>query len=226
GRVYDYYVNTFKRDSIDGQGMPMVSTVHYGSSAQDAQNAAWVGQKQQMIYGDGGKIFKPLSLGLDVVGHEFTHGITDNTAQLIYQGQSGALNESYSDVFGAMIDRDNWTIGETVIKSPPFPVPYLRNMQDPSAGGNYDPSDPLHSVGQPSNMNEYANLPNTRTSDNGGVHVNSGIPNKVAYLIGTALGKEKLEQIYFRTLTQILTPQSQFLDAARATAQAAQDLYG
>lgn len=107
GRVYDYYFGTFKRDSIDGQGEPMVSTVHYGTDPEDAENAAWIGEYQQMIYGDGGRIFKPLSYGLDVVGHEFTHGITGATADLQYKGQSGALNESYSDVFGAMIDRGN-----------------------------------------------------------------------------------------------------------------------
>ncbi len=93
GKVYDYYFTTFKRDSIDGRGLTMVSTVHYGSTTEDAENAAWIGDAQQMIYGDGGKLFKPLSYGLDVVGHEFTHGITDSTSQLNYEGQSGALNE-------------------------------------------------------------------------------------------------------------------------------------
>ncbi|TMC50830.1 MAG: M4 family metallopeptidase [Chloroflexi bacterium] len=219
GKVYDYYSNTFQRDAIDGAGSTMVSTVHYGSSAEDAQNAAWISQRQQMIYGDGGRIFQPLALGLDVVGHEFTHGVTGATA-------SGALNESYSDVFAAMIDRANWTIGETVIKSPPFPVPYLRNMEDPSAGGRYDASNPLQSVGQPSNMSEYANLPFTRKSDNGGVHVNNGIPNHVAFLVAQAIGREKTEQIYYRTLTQILTPDADFKAAAQATMQAAQDLFG
>jgi Zn-dependent metalloprotease len=226
GVTYDYYMNTFQRDGIDGKGSPIVSTVHYGSDPQDAQNAAWVGQRQQMIYGDGGKIFKPLAMGLDVVGHELTHGVTDNSAQLIYQGQSGALNESYSDFFGVMIAGSDWTVGGTVIKSPPFPVPYLRSMSDPSAGGRYDPNDPLKSVGQPSKMSEYANLPATRKTDNGGVHVNSGIPNKVGYLIGTALGRDKAQQIYYRTLTQYLTPDSDFLAAARASIRAAQDLYG
>lgn len=226
GKVYDYYFSTFKRDSIDGHGMTMVSTVHYGTDPQDAENAAWIGEAQQMIYGDGGTLFKPLAYGLDVVGHEFTHGITDNTAQLVYESQPGALNESYSDVFGAMIDRANWNIGEAVIKSPPYPAPYLRSLQDPGLGGNYDRSNPLKSAGQPSKMSEYANLPVSRRADNGGVHVNSGIPNHVAYLIGTAIGKEKLEQIYYRTLIQYLSPQSNFADAGRATVQAATDLYG
>jgi Zn-dependent metalloprotease len=226
GKVYDYYFNTFKRDGLDDQGGMMVSTVHYGSDADDAENAAWIGEAKQMIYGDGGKIFKPLAYGLDVVGHEFTHGVIDNTSNLIYEGQSGALNESYADVFGALIDRGNWTIGETVIKSPPYPFKFLRSLEDPGAGGNYDVSDPLNSVGQPANMNEYADLPHTRKGDNGGVHVNSGIPNLVAYLIARAIGPEKTEQIYYRTLTQYLSPNSDFSDAARATIRAAQDLYG
>jgi Zn-dependent metalloprotease len=226
GKVYDYYFNTFKRDGLDDQGSPLVSTVHYGSDPEDAENAAWIGEAQQMIYGDGGKIFKPLSYGLDVVGHEFTHGIIDNTSGLIYEGQSGALNESYADVFGALIDRGNWTIGETVIKSPPYPLKFLRSLQDPTGGGNYDAADPLNSVGQPAHMNDYADLPYTRKGDNGGVHVNSGIPNLVAYLIARELGPEKMEQIYYRTLTQYLTPNSDFADAARATIRAAKDLYG
>jgi Zn-dependent metalloprotease len=225
GKVYNYYFNTFQRDGIDDQGGTMVSTVHYGSDPDDAENAAWIGEAQQMIYGDGGKIFKPLPYGLDVVGHEFTHGIIDNTSGLIYEGQSGALNESYADVFGALIDRGNWTIGEAVIKSPPFPVKFLRSLQDPHSGG-YDASDPLSSIGQPAHMNEYADLPYTRKGDNGGVHVNSGIPNLVAYLLARAVGPEKLEQMYYRALTQYLTPNSDFSDAARATIRAAQDLYG
>ena len=225
GKVYDYYSNTFHRDGIDGQGSPMVSTVHYGSDAADAENAAWISEASQMVYGDGGRIFKPLAYGLDVVGHEFTHGVTDSTAQLNYESQSGALNESYSDVFGAMIDRNNWTIGETIVKSPPFPIPYLRSLQDPEVNGNYNPNDPLGGVGQPGSMSDYADLPPTRNNDNGGVHINSGIPSHVAYLVAQAIGKDKMEQIYYRTLTQYLTPDSQFVDAANASVRAATDLY-
>lgn len=226
GKVYDYYFSTFKRDSIDGRGLALVSTVHYGTDPQDAENAAWVGEAQQMIYGDGGRMFKPLAYGLDVVGHEFTHGVTDSTSQLVYEGQSGALNESYSDVFAAMIDRGNWTIGEAVVKSPPFPAPYLRSLQDPGLNGAYDPSDPLAGVGQPGAMSQYANLPLSRKSDNGGVHINSGITNHAAYFLAQAIGREKTEQIYYRTLTQYLSPSATFADAGRATLQAATDLYG
>jgi Zn-dependent metalloprotease len=225
GVVYDYFFNTFQRDAYDGRGSPMVSTVNYGSDPQDAENAAWIGELAQMIYGDGGRIFRPLPYGLDVVGHEFTHGVIEASADLIYENQSGALNESYADVFGVLIDRDDWTIGEAVIKSPPFPRPYLRSMEDPNAGGLYDVRNPLAGVGQPASMREYANLPNTRRADNGGVHINSGIPNHAAYLIAQAIGREKTEQIYYRALTNYLTPRSDFSDAANATIRAATDLY-
>jgi len=226
GVVYDYFFNNFQRDSIDGRGMPIVSTVHFGSSNEDTENAAWIGELQQMIYGDGGRIFRPLPLGLDVVAHELTHGITDNTAGLIYESQSGALNESYSDVFAALIDTANWTMGEEVVLSPPFPVPVLRSLEDPTLGGLYDPNDPLAGIGQPATISEYANLPASRRFDNGGVHINSGIPNRAAFLVARALGREKTGQIYYRTLTQYLSPRSEFIDAANLTIQAARELYG
>jgi hypothetical protein len=220
-----YYFVYIQRDAYVDRGSAMVSTVHFGSDPEDAENAAWVGEAQQMIYGDGGRIFKPLPYGLDVVGHEFTHGIIDSTAGLVYEGQSGALNESYADIFGVMIDRANWTVGETVVKTNVFPLPYLRSLEDPSAGGNYDPENPLQGIGQPTTVDQYANLPLSRRYDNGGVHINSGIPNHAAYLIAQSIGREKTEQIYYRAVTQYLTPQSDFLDAANATARAATDLY-
>jgi Zn-dependent metalloprotease len=226
GTVYDYFATKFGRDGIDDRGSPIVSTVHYGTDPEEQENAAWVGEAGQMIYGDGGRIFKPLPYGLDVVGHELTHGIIDNTAELIYQGQSGALNESYADVFGVLIAGSNWTVGAQVVKSPPWPLPYLRSLEDPNARGSYDPSDPLQGLGQPAHMREYANLPLSRRADNGGVHINSGIPNRAAFLVAQALGNEKTEQIYYRTLTQYLTPDADFLDAARATIRAATELYG
>jgi Zn-dependent metalloprotease len=226
GTVYDYYQKTFKRDSIDGRGMPIVSTVHYGDTEADAENAAWIGEASQMVYGDGGKIFKPLAYGLDVIGHELTHGVTENTANLVYEGQSGALNEAYSDIFGSLIERQNWTIGEQVVKSPPYPVPYLRSLEDPTIGGRYDPNNPLDGVGQPATVSEYAKLPLSRRADNGGVHINSGIPMHAAFLVAQAIGREKMEQIYYRTLTQYLTPDSEFFASGDATVRSAQELYG
>lgn len=226
GKVYDYFFNNFKRDSIDGQGMPLVSTVHYGSDPDDAENAAWIGEMKQMVYGDGGRMFRPLAYGLDVVGHEFTHGVVESTSELVYEAQAGALNESYADVFGVLISGANWEVGRGIVKSPPFPVAYLRSLSDPNANGYYDSRNPLKGVGQPAHMREYANLPVSRRADNGGVHINSGIPNHVAYKIGTALGRDKVGAIYYRALTQYLTPRAKFVDAANASIRAAQELYG
>lgn len=226
GTVYDYYASTFQRDGLDGRGSPLISTVHYGSDPQDAENAAWISDANQMVFGDGGELFKPLAYGLDVVGHEFTHGLIDSTAGLVYESQSGALNESYADVFGVLIAKSNWTVGGTIIKSPPYPIPYLRSLEDPNARGNYDPRDPLGSVGQPAHMREYANLSNSRRSDNGGVHVNSGIPNRAAFLVAQVLGNDRMQQVYYRTLTSYLTPTANFAAAAQATMRAATDLFG
>jgi hypothetical protein len=125
-----------------------------------------------------------------------------------------------------MIDRGNWTLGEQVVKSPPYPLPFLRSLEDPEARGNYDPSEPLTGIGQPADMDGYANLPISRRADNGGVHINSGIPNHGAYLVAQAITREKMEQIYYRALTQYLSPTSDFFDAGRATVRAATDLYG
>jgi hypothetical protein len=117
-------------------------------------------------------------------------------------------------------------MGEEVIKSPPYPVKYLRSLEDPTAGGMYDTNDPLGSVGQPGDMSQYANLPNSKRADNGGVHINSGIPSHAAFLVAQAIGKDKMQQIYYRTMTEYLQPDATFLDAANQTIRAAQDLFG
>ncbi len=226
GKVYDYYFNNFKRDSIDGRGMPLVSTVNWGESPQEQENAAWIGEENQMVYGNGGRTFRPLATGLDVVGHEFTHGVIASSADLVYEAQSGALNESFADVFGVLISGSNWEVGRGVVKNPPFPTPYLRSLSDPNANGFYDPRNPLAGVGQPKDMSQYANLPVSRRADNGGVHINSGIPNFAAYKVGTALGRDKIGQIWYRALTNYMGPRSKFVDAANATIRSAQELYG
>ena len=226
GKVYDFYFTNFKRDSLDGQGMPLVSTVHFGSDPKEQENAAWIGEQKQMVFGDGGRLFRPLAYGLDVVGHEFTHGVVESTANLVYESQSGALNESFADVFGVLISGANWEVGRGTVKSPPFPVAYLRSLSDPNANGNYNSRNPLAGVGQPATMNEYANLEVSRRADNGGVHINNGVPNHAAYFVGQSLGRDKLAQIWYRALTNYLTPRSNFADAARATIRSAQELYG
>ncbi len=205
GLTYDYYYGTFGRDSLDGSGMALKSTVHYSSGYN---NAFWNGY--QMTYGDGdGYVFSPLGNSLDVVAHEMTHGVTQYTAGLVYSYQSGALNESYSDVFGVMVDRDDWLLGEDVY-TPQTPGDALRSLADPPR------------FGQPAHMNDYVDT----SSDNGGVHINSGITNKAAYNVATTIGNEKMEQVWYRTLTNYLTPGSQFTDARDASVQAAADLYG
>ncbi|MFP5106690.1 M4 family metallopeptidase [Neobacillus sp. C211] len=205
GVVYDYYKNTFNRNSFDNNGATLRSTVHYG---RNYNNAFWNGS--QMVYGDGdGITFRSLSGALDVVAHELTHAVTERTAGLEYQYQSGALNESISDTFGVFLDKGDYLIGEDVY-TPNKAGDALRSLSNPSL------------YGQPENMSGYVNT----TSDNGGVHTNSGIPNKAAYLTISSLGTAVAEKIYYRALTVYLAPQSDFSDARAALLAAAADLYG
>lgn len=179
-------------------------------------NAYWNGE--MMFYGNGNTAFTPLAGSLDVGGHEMTHGIVQNTANLEYKGQSGAINESMADVFGSLIDRDDWKIGEDITKTSYIPSGALRDLSDPHNGRSN-----LNQAGyQPKIMAEYY----TGTQDNGGVHINSGIPNYAYYLIASNIGKEKAEKIYYRALTVYLTSQSQFIDLRKAVIKSAEDLYG
>jgi bacillolysin len=250
GKVYDYYFAKFGRDSIDGNGMIMKSTVHF---SEDYNNAFWNGS--QMVYGDGdGVVFGPLSQSLDVVAHELTHGVTDFTADLVYEDESGALNESYSDVLGVYADAfgrgsatADWALGESVW-TPGQASDALRDMADPHKANDpytnaynclYRPGQPYY-CGQPASLSEYARLPisffEEVPSDNGGVHINSGIPNKAAYLLTvggtfggvnvTGIGVAKAEQIYYRTLVNYLTPYSTFMVARNGSIQACTDLIG
>ncbi|GIM30204.1 peptidase M4 [Clostridium polyendosporum] len=221
GVVYDFYKDLFNRDSIDNKGMNIISTTHYGNAYN---NAFWDGN--QMVYGDGdGREFTYLSGGLDIIGHELTHGVTDYTANLNYKDQSGALNESISDVFGILVktyykydvrsggdwafDATDWVIGEEVY-TPNISGDALRSLANPKL---YD---------QPDHMSGYVNT----NSDNGGVHINSGIPNKAAYLILQSIGCSKTAMIYYRALTNYLTSNSDFIAARNALIQSASDLYG
>ncbi|MEW5801961.1 MAG: M4 family metallopeptidase, partial [bacterium] len=175
-----------------------------------------------MFFGDGGSVFSPLARSLDVTAHEYTHGVTENTARLKYQYQSGALSEAFSDIFACMIDRRNWQIGEDVTNRYPY---FLRDLKDPHHG--------LSSL--PASMDEYRNLPGTEDGDYGGVHINCSIPGRVAYLMaeglssegyGASIGRDETEKIFYRALTQHLTPESDFSDCRRATIQSAEELHG
>jgi bacillolysin/thermolysin len=218
--VYDFFKSKFDRDSIDGKGMKLKSVVHYGNKYN---NAFWNGS--HMTYGDGdGVRFAPL-VSSDVVAHEMTHGITERTAGLRYRNQSGALNESWSDVFGNLVEKwmereagqdesdPTWLIGEQIF-TPGVDGDGLRSMSKPGSGYDKDP--------QPGHMRDYKNT----SSDNGGVHINSGIPNKAAYEVAMAIGQDKLAEIWYRTLTSYMTSTSEFADAANFTVQSAIDLYG
>jgi bacillolysin len=210
GMVYDYFYNKHGRNSFDGNGASIKATVHYGNKYN---NAFWNGT--QMVYGDGdGSTFIAFSGALDVVAHEITHAVTERTADLVYSYQSGALNESWSDVFGNLIENkpdNNWLVGEDIY-TPGIPNDALRSMSNPSA------------YGDPEHMDDYVYT----SSDNGGVHTNSGIPNKAFYNFVTTPGvtRDNAGKVWYRALTQYMTSNSQFIDARNATIQAATDLFG
>ncbi|MBL7799563.1 MAG: M4 family metallopeptidase [Chitinophagales bacterium] len=215
--AFNYFKNKFTRNSIDGKGGDVVAFINVADeNGGGLDNAFWNGQ--YMFYGNGASAFKPLARGLDVGGHEMTHGVVQNTAGLEYQGESGAINESMADCFGVLIEGLNYTIGEDVVKPAAYPSGALRNMQDPHNGGSS-----LGDAGyQPAHVNEQY----TGSQDNGGVHINSGIPNKAFYLIATSISKSSAEQIYYKALSQYLTKSSKFIDLRIAVVKAATDIYG
>jgi Zn-dependent metalloprotease len=215
-QAYLYFKNVLGRNSINGSGGSIYSFINVtNSDGSGLDNAFW--SDKIMFYGNGNTNFKPLAGALDVAGHEMAHGVTQNSAALEYEGESGAINESFSDIFGAMIDRGNWYIGEEVTKTSYIATGRLRDMSNPHNG-----TTSLKDGWQPMHTNEMY----LGTDDNGGVHVNSGICNYAYYLIATAITKEKAEQIFYRALTNYLTKSSQFIDLRIAVAQAAKDLYG
>jgi Zn-dependent metalloprotease len=215
--AYEYYLNTFGRNSINGQGGNIISLINVvNSDGSHMDNAFWSGKA--MFYGNGKDAFKPLAGSLDVAGHEMTHGVIQSTANLEYYGEPGAINESYADIFGCMIDRDDWQLGEDVVFPHVFTSGALRDMSDPHNGGSS-----LNDLGyQPKHVNEQY----LGQEDNAGVHINSGIPNHAFYLFATAVGKNKAEQIYYKALTSYLTRSSKFVDLRLAIEQAAYDMYG
>ena len=214
-KVYDYFYNAHGRNGIDGLGGNMISAVHVlDEDGNSMPNAYWNGVF--MAYGDGGEVFEPLAKSLDVAAHEMAHGIIEKTANLEYRFQSGALNESIADIFGAMVDNEDWLIGEDVVTPDFFPSGALRDLQDPHNGDSINGWQPAH-------MDEYVELP--ETEDQGGVHINSGIPNRAAFLMAEAIGRNRTAQIYYHVLTNYLTPTSQFIDCRLAAKQAAVDLF-
>ena len=222
-KVYEYYLNEHGRNSLDGKGMAIISKVHYGNNYN---NASWNGR--WMTYGDGdGEFFISLSAGLDVAAHEMTHGVITHTASLVYRNQPGALNESFADVFGALVDDDDWEMGEDIMApaAKADGVTRLRSLSDPNSVVVSNAQRAAYGSGvYPAHMDEFYHMP--LNVDNGGVHVNSSITNHAAYLIGEEIGRKKLGKIYYRALSVYLTPNSDFSDARKAIVQSAIDLYG
>ena len=221
--TWDYYNIKHSRNSVDNAGMKLISYVHYDVNYV---NAYWDGTS--MTYGDGDNTYSPLTT-LDICGHEITHGVTENSANLVYQDESGAMNEGFSDIFGTCIEMyakppnstGNWTIGEEI--GSPF-----RSMSNPNTYG-----DPDTYMG--------TNWAPLGGADNGGVHTNSGVLNFWFYLMSqggtgtndngnayniTGITITKAEKIAYRTLTTYLTSSSTFADARTASIQACMDLYG
>jgi bacillolysin len=215
-QTYRYLLSTFGRNSINNQGGNIISFVNVAEDdGGSMENAFWNGQAA--FYGNGGNHFKPLAGALDVTAHELGHGVVSNTANLEYYGQSGAINETYADIFGSMVDRDDWLIGEDIVQSTYFPSGALRNMADPHNMGSQGDG-----YWQPKHMSEMY----LGTDDNAGVHINNGIGIYTYYLYATAVSKDKAEQVFYHALTEYLTKTSQFIDFRIAVIQSASDLYG
>jgi Zn-dependent metalloprotease len=236
GVTFDLYLEEYGRCSLDDRGMPLIGTVHYGRSYD---NAFFDGQ--QMVFGDGDeddpnlsaseRLWNRFTIAIDVIGHELSHGVVDRTAGLVYRGQSGALNESIADVFGSLVKQKklgqeagdaDWLIGEGLFTAN-VNGKALRSMKDP--GSAYD--DPvLGKDPQPGHMSEYVRT----VQDNGGVHINSGIPNKAFYLAATSIGGfawESAGHIWYEALiSPTLSPRATFRQFARETIMAASDLFG
>jgi Zn-dependent metalloprotease len=228
-KTYQFYRDVFSRESVDGEGLELVSSVHFDVRLD---NAFWNGA--QMCYGDGGGgmiLPDTLTGSLDVIGHELTHGVTQYSANLNYRKQSGALNESFSDVFGSLVKqysakqsaaKADWLIGEGIM-TPAMGGTALRSMKAPGTAFKFD--------NQPATMDDYVDLPDDGDPrhDNGGVHINSGIPNHAFYLAAVALGGnawETVGPIWYDALTTRLKSDAQFTDAAAATIASAEALKG
>ncbi|MGH3721292.1 MAG: M4 family metallopeptidase [Pseudonocardiaceae bacterium] len=218
GATYSFYWTVFERDSIDDAGMPMLGLTHYG---RRYDNAFWDGAGH-MFFGDGdGRILTQTTAGIDVIGHELTHGITQHEANLTYSGQSGALNESVSDVFGIQVKQyalgqdvhsSDWLIGADIVG--PALRPALRSMKQPGTANPHDE--------QPADMSGYVR--------GGDVHLNSGIPNRAFYVVATTLGGyawDAAGPIWYAALTDPqLRPNATFRDFARITLRHARQAYG
>jgi len=224
GETYAFFSEEYGRDSLDGAGLTLRSSVHVGKGLD---NAFWNGQ--QMAYGDGGMIFRGLTGSLTVIGHELAHGVVQFSGGLVYRDQAGALNESLADVFGSLVAQRksgqsaaeaSWLIGEGILREDVSGAA-LRSLKAP--GTAYD-DDVLGIDPQPFHMSDYANT----SADKGGVHINSGIPNHAFYLLAQYLGGnawEKAGQIWYDSLQAINRPHASFSDWAAQTVASARERF-
>src|SRR4051794_6850439 len=218
GFTYDYYWTVFDRDSIDAQGLALLGLVHYG---ENYDNAFW-DNAGHMFFGDGdGKLLTQTTAGIDVIGHELTHGVTQHEANLVYSGQSGALNESISDVFGIQVkqmalgqtaESSDWLIGADIVG--PELKDALRSMKAPGTANPHDD--------QPADMDHYV--------DGGDVHTNSGIPNHAFFVVATTLGGNPWDAagpIWYAALSDSrLSSTATFSQFAKLTLLHARQSYG
>ncbi|WNG85438.1 M4 family metallopeptidase [Mycobacterium sp. ITM-2016-00317] len=229
GWTRQFYADVLDRDSIDGAGMRLDGYVHYG---EEFNNAFWDGR--HMVFGDGDLVlFADFTGALDVIGHELTHGVTETTAALVYHNQPGALNESISDVFGSLVKQwslgqpaedADWLIGADIF-TPSHAGDALRSMKNP--GTAYD-NPTMGKDPQPAHMRDFVVLPDTARGDNGGVHINSGIPNRAFYLTAVNIGGQAWEapgRIWYETL-KASSRRTDFQQFADATGAKAQQLFG
>lgn len=216
GTTYDFYKEIFDRNSLDNKGMELISSVHFG---RNTNNAFFTGE--QMLYGDGdGRIFLSFTKALDVVAHELTHGVIMQESNLEYKNESGALNEHFADVMSALVkqwhlkqtvEEANWLMGDALM-APNFPVKSIRTFKAEKA---YEDVPNFGTDPQPKHLRDKY----TGSDDNGGVHINSGIPNHAFYLVAMELGGkswEKAGSIWYKTLRAV-SHDSNFQEAAKTT---------
>jgi Zn-dependent metalloprotease len=234
GNVWNFYQKVFKRNSIDNNGMSIIQNIRYREKRSvPFFNAFWDGE--QMFYGTGApKFTNSFTSDLDIIGHELSHGVIDFEAALVYENQSGALNESYADVLGILVKqwanktgarKSDWLIGRNILKGRNA----LRSMKAPGTAYKNDPvfgDDP-----QPAVMKDFMKMANTEDDDYGGVHYNSGIPNYAFYVASYELNGnawEKAGAAWYAALQdkKLLKKKATFTDAANATIKKAASLFG
>lgn len=232
--TYDYFKNTFNRNSYNNSGGALKSYVHYSSAYE---NAYWSGT--EMVYGDGASTFAPLT-SLDVTAHELGHGICEYSANLVYSRESGALNEGLSDIWGSVVEnafaptKQNFLIGEDITKTAPG---YLRSMSNPKSGLSAQPDTYLGTNWKAAT----SSCTPTNNNDQCGVHYNSGVLNHFFYILTqgktgtndkgnsysvTGIGFDKSAKIIYRMETSYLSSTSTYASVLTYAIQSAKDLYG